>query len=210
MRSSLEDSLEKSVSCAGFKPSTSSPLVERLLAAHGVVLGKTRMHELAVGVTTINMHGGPVLNPYNNVMHTGGLCLCFPTCSRMEEVCQLQTRNSSPRNASDPPPLHLSQAADACTTLWCILASAKLHAFGRSCGTQQCHMMGVCLCREQRRGGSCSCHAHGRCRLLLRHWCSFQYITQPLHTANPTRLQSQCKEFSSVVLSLDGCPCVMI
>ncbi len=38
-----------------------------------MVLGKTRMHELAVGVTTINMHGGPVLNPYNNVMHTGGL-----------------------------------------------------------------------------------------------------------------------------------------
>jgi hypothetical protein len=30
------------------------------------------MHELAVGVTTINMHGGPVLNPYNNTMHTGG------------------------------------------------------------------------------------------------------------------------------------------
>ena len=46
--------------------------MERLLDAHGVVLGKTRMHELAVGVTTINMHGGPVLNPYNNTMHTGG------------------------------------------------------------------------------------------------------------------------------------------
>jgi len=43
-----------------------------------VVLGKTRMHELAVGVTTINMHGGPVLNPYDNTMHTGGLPL--PTC----------------------------------------------------------------------------------------------------------------------------------
>ena len=59
--------------CAGFQPHSSSPLVARLLEGHGVVLGKTRMHELAVGVTTINMHGGPVLNPYNNTMHTGGL-----------------------------------------------------------------------------------------------------------------------------------------
>lgn len=58
--------------CAGFQARSSSPLVTRLLKGHGVVLGKTRMHELAVGVTTINMHGGPVLNPYNNTMHTGG------------------------------------------------------------------------------------------------------------------------------------------
>ena len=58
---------------AGFQSRSSSPLVTRLLDGHGVVLGKTRMHELAVGVTTINMHGGPVLNPYNNTMHTGGL-----------------------------------------------------------------------------------------------------------------------------------------
>ena len=58
--------------CAGFQARSSSPLVARLLEGHGVVLGKTRMHELAVGVTTINMHGGPVLNPYNNTMHTGG------------------------------------------------------------------------------------------------------------------------------------------
>ncbi|CAK0784780.1 hypothetical protein CVIRNUC_007984 [Coccomyxa viridis] len=56
----------------GFQAHSSSPLVTRLLKGHGVVLGKTRMHELAVGVTTINMHGGPVLNPYNNTMHTGG------------------------------------------------------------------------------------------------------------------------------------------
>ena len=59
-------------------PCSSSPLMAKLLDAHGVVLGKTRMHELAVGVTTINMHGGPVLNPYNNTMHTGGEALAVP------------------------------------------------------------------------------------------------------------------------------------
>ena len=65
--------------CAGFQARSSSPMVTRLLEGHGVVLGKTRMHELAVGVTTINMHGGPVLNPYNNTMHTGGpSCLPLP------------------------------------------------------------------------------------------------------------------------------------
>lgn len=47
-------------------------MVTRLLNANGVVLGKTRMHELAMGATTVNVYGGPVLNPYNNTMHAGG------------------------------------------------------------------------------------------------------------------------------------------
>ena len=53
-------------------PGNSSAVVTRLLEAHGVVLGKMRMHELAMGGTSINVHGGPVLNPYNNTMHVGG------------------------------------------------------------------------------------------------------------------------------------------
>ena len=44
----------------------------RLREANGVVLGKTRMHELAYGITTINPDNGTVLNPYNNLMHCGG------------------------------------------------------------------------------------------------------------------------------------------
>ncbi|CAK0787711.1 hypothetical protein CVIRNUC_010933 [Coccomyxa viridis] len=56
----------------GRMPCNSSALVSRLMDANGVVLGKTRMHELAMGATTINPNGGPVLNPYNNVMHVGG------------------------------------------------------------------------------------------------------------------------------------------
>ena len=57
---------------AGMMPCNSSTLVTRLLEAHGVVLGKMRMHELAMGGTTINPFGGPTLNPYNNTMHVGG------------------------------------------------------------------------------------------------------------------------------------------
>lgn len=60
---------------SGKMPCNSSTLVTRLLDAHGVVLGKTRMHELAEGVTSINVYGGPVLNPYNNTMHVGGALL---------------------------------------------------------------------------------------------------------------------------------------
>ena len=73
-------------------PLRNNPLVTRLRNANGVVLGKTRMHELAYGITTINPDNGTVLNPYNNLMHCGGssggtasivaarggsLCSCF-------------------------------------------------------------------------------------------------------------------------------------
>lgn len=61
-----------SYSYAGHMPKVSSPIVQRLLDAHGVVLGKARMHELAYDVTTINPFFGPVLNPYNNLAHVGG------------------------------------------------------------------------------------------------------------------------------------------
>ncbi|GAB4818661.1 hypothetical protein N2152v2_005707 [Parachlorella kessleri] len=56
----------------GAMPKVSSPIVQRLLDANGVVLGKARMHELAYGVTSINPYFGPVLNPYNNLAHVGG------------------------------------------------------------------------------------------------------------------------------------------
>jgi len=67
------------------QPTNSSPAVTRLLEAHGVVLGKTHMEELAEGLTTINPVYGPVLNPYNNVFDVGGelqsvklhLCMFF-------------------------------------------------------------------------------------------------------------------------------------
>lgn len=58
---------------AGTPPQTNSTaLVRKLLAAHGVVMGKTRMHELAYGVTSINPVFGPVLNPYDPTKIPGG------------------------------------------------------------------------------------------------------------------------------------------
>lgn len=56
----------------GLMPSNSSPVITRLLHAHGIVLGKTNMEELAEGLTTINPVYGPVLNPYNNLHDVGG------------------------------------------------------------------------------------------------------------------------------------------
>lgn len=76
-----------SVCCAGRMPCNSSALVARLLNANGIVLGKTRMHELAMGATTINPNGGPVLNPHNNLMHVGGENA--PATSPLETPCMM-------------------------------------------------------------------------------------------------------------------------
>ena len=57
------------------RPTNSSPVITRLLEAHGIVLGKTNMEELAEGMTTINPVYGPVLNPYNNLHDVGGTAM---------------------------------------------------------------------------------------------------------------------------------------
>ena len=46
--------------------------MRKLLPANGVVMGKTRMHELAYGVTSITPVFGPVLNPYDVTKIPGG------------------------------------------------------------------------------------------------------------------------------------------
>lgn len=44
-------------------------------------MGKTRMHELAYGVTSINPVFGPVLNPYDVTKIPGGVApLAFDHC----------------------------------------------------------------------------------------------------------------------------------
>lgn len=50
----------------------SAPVVRRLMAEGAVVLGKTNMHELALGVTNINPHFGPTRNPHDPEKITGG------------------------------------------------------------------------------------------------------------------------------------------
>lgn len=61
------------IGLAGLIPPQDAPLIRQLRAANGVVLGKTRMHELAEGYTSISSYYGPVLNPYGINMHVGGI-----------------------------------------------------------------------------------------------------------------------------------------
>jgi aspartyl-tRNA(Asn)/glutamyl-tRNA(Gln) amidotransferase subunit A len=46
--------------------------VRRLRRAGAIVLGKTNLHELAYGVTTVNEHFGPARNPYDRERMAGG------------------------------------------------------------------------------------------------------------------------------------------
>jgi indoleacetamide hydrolase len=61
-------------SLEGFAPQTNAPSVQRLLDAGAIVLGKANMHELALGITSTNLapHAGPVRNPYDPGLISGG------------------------------------------------------------------------------------------------------------------------------------------
>jgi Asp-tRNA(Asn)/Glu-tRNA(Gln) amidotransferase A subunit family amidase len=49
-----------------------STVVARLRAAGALLIGKTNMHEIGIGVTGLNPHHGTVRNPYSINHHTGG------------------------------------------------------------------------------------------------------------------------------------------
>lgn len=53
-------------------PAESASVVERLVQAGAVVLGKANLHELAFGITSLNAAYGPVLNPVNREHLAGG------------------------------------------------------------------------------------------------------------------------------------------
>lgn len=57
-----------------FIPATNAPSVQRLLDAGAIIIGKTNMHELALGITSTNLspHAGPVRNPYDLGLIAGG------------------------------------------------------------------------------------------------------------------------------------------
>jgi aspartyl-tRNA(Asn)/glutamyl-tRNA(Gln) amidotransferase subunit A len=55
-----------------FVPAINATVVERLLAAGAVLLGKLNMHELAYGITSANPHFGAVCNPWNLEHSPGG------------------------------------------------------------------------------------------------------------------------------------------
>lgn len=49
-----------------------SDVVRRLRAAGAIIIGKTHLHEFAIGATTVNPHYGPARNPWNPDCSPGG------------------------------------------------------------------------------------------------------------------------------------------
>jgi mandelamide amidase len=56
----------------GFRPKRDAPVVEALLGAGAIILGKTNIHELSLGWTSSNQAFGPVGNPYDPTRIPGG------------------------------------------------------------------------------------------------------------------------------------------
>ena len=56
----------------GFVPERNALVVDRLLGAGCLLLGKTNMHEFAFGPTSVNPHYGPVRNPWDPGRISGG------------------------------------------------------------------------------------------------------------------------------------------
>ncbi|MEO2158623.1 MAG: amidase family protein [bacterium] len=61
-----------SVALSSFFPESDAFQVKRLREAGAIILGKTNMHELAAGITTISSLGGQTKNPYDISRNPGG------------------------------------------------------------------------------------------------------------------------------------------
>jgi amidase len=61
-----------SIALAAFHPRADAFQVRRLKDAGAVIIGKTNMHELAAGITTIGSSGGQSKNPYDLHRNPGG------------------------------------------------------------------------------------------------------------------------------------------
>ncbi len=56
----------------GLESPSDAPVVTRLRRAGAILVGKTHLHEIALGVTSLNEHFGPVRNPWNLDRVPGG------------------------------------------------------------------------------------------------------------------------------------------
>jgi Asp-tRNA(Asn)/Glu-tRNA(Gln) amidotransferase A subunit family amidase len=61
-----------SLALAGFQTGRDAFMVKKLKDAGAVVIGKTNLHELAYGITTISSAGGQTRNPYDPTRNPGG------------------------------------------------------------------------------------------------------------------------------------------
>ena len=61
-----------SLALAALQPADNAFQLERLLDAGAVIVGKTNLHELAAGITTISSLGGQTRNPYDPARNPGG------------------------------------------------------------------------------------------------------------------------------------------
>ena len=61
-----------SLALAGFQTGRDAFLVKKLRDAGAVVIGKTNLHELAYGITSISSAGGQTRNPYDPTRNPGG------------------------------------------------------------------------------------------------------------------------------------------
>ncbi len=57
---------------ADFQPEANAPVVQSLIDAGAIILGKTNLHELSAGFTTNNAFSGPTSNPYDFERIPGG------------------------------------------------------------------------------------------------------------------------------------------
>ncbi|MBL8960546.1 MAG: amidase, partial [Gemmatimonadetes bacterium] len=61
-----------SLALAGVQPPDDAFIVKRLREAGAILLGKTNMHELAAGITSVSSLGGQTRNPYDPMRCPGG------------------------------------------------------------------------------------------------------------------------------------------
>jgi amidase len=61
-----------SLALEGFETARDAFMVKRLRDAGAVIMGKTNLHELAYGITTISSMGGQTRNPYDPTRNPGG------------------------------------------------------------------------------------------------------------------------------------------